>query len=128
MSLVTFRGRVAGNEQEAEVDQSNGTYVVRWAGSSESARSLTRALEIAAHHMGGYLRQAWGRQKLPWGLMVAIRDCGQVVYGDYPGFPGPGAGAGGVIARIRREFQEGDPPMAALRNAMRIVKACLGTR
>lgn len=72
MSLVTFWGRVAGNEQVAEVDQSNGSYVVRWAGSTESARSLTRALEIAARHIGEYLRHAWGRQKLPWGLKVEI--------------------------------------------------------
>lgn len=124
MSLVSFYGRVAGNEKVTEVDESNGTYLVRWEGSSESARHLRRALEIAAHHMGEYLRQAWGRYKLPWGLKVVIRDCGAVVYGDYPRFPGPGVG--GVISDIRKDLDEDASPMAALRNALRIIKACLG--
>jgi len=124
MSLVSFYARVAGHEKVTHVEEFNGTYLVRWEGSSESARHLTRALEIAAHYNGEYLRQAWGRHKLPWGLRVVVRDRGSVVYGDYPRFPGPGVG--GVIDSTRKEGEPDATPMAALRNAVRIIKTWLG--
>jgi hypothetical protein len=90
-------------------------------------RSLEQAIRIAEQHIGELLRRV-GR-KPGWGLRV-IAGPAAASYGDpdpqETSLPGQPTKPDALVARIRSRWQSGDSPVAALENALQIVRAYVG--
>lgn len=92
-------------------------------------RSFERAVQAAEQHIGELLRRV-GR-KPGWGLRV-VAGPASALYGDpdplAPAMPGgPPAPPDSLVARIHPRWTPGDSPVAALQNALQIVRAYLGS-
>lgn len=89
--------------------------------------SVEQAIRVARQHIGEFLRKV--DHKPGWGLRV---DVGPVAasYGDPDPeeviFPGGAADPNSLVSRIRSRWQAGDSPIAALENALEIVKGYAG--
>jgi len=66
---------------------------------------------------------------VPWGLRVSVGAV-SAVYGEFPGFPGSPSAVdrSSPVVRIRSQWHDGQGPLAALENALRIVEAYAGRR
>lgn len=122
MALVTLKARVAGIEKAGSVEKAGQSYRVEFDRQSKSVRSLKRALEMLGNRVRDYLKSAWGREKLSWGLLVTAAGS-SAVYGDYPRFQARGASP---HTTVRGRCKEGEPPMAAVSNAIQFIKSALG--
>lgn len=94
---------------------------------SIAVRSLEQAIRVAQQHMGEFLRRI--DRKPGWGLRVEVAGVA-ASYGDPDPqatfVPGPPAAPDELVARIRDRWQPGDSPIAALENAVEIVKGYAG--
>lgn len=122
MVLVSMSGRVAGAEKTGSISQSGSSYVVEFDDQTRRAGSLNAALETLGNRMRDYLKSAWGKEKLPWGLKITARGH-SAVYGDYPRFAGGGAVS--PLKSIREGFKEDHSPLAAISNAIKFAREAL---
>lgn len=121
MALVNMKARVLGNEKTGSIEKSGQSYVIEFDGQIKRVQSLNKALEGLGRRVRDYLMTAKGKEKLSWGLFVSARG-NSAVYGDYPRFQGKGASP---FAAVRKRYKDG-PPMAALSNAIQLIKRILG--
>jgi hypothetical protein len=93
------------------------------------ARSLEQAIRIGEQHIGELLRRV--ERKPGWGLTVTAGSA-SASYGEpdplqvaLPG--GRPASPDSLVARIYSRWNPGSSPVAALQNALQIVRAYLGS-
>jgi hypothetical protein len=90
-------------------------------------RSLEQAIRVARQHIGELLRKI--DRKPGWGLRVQVGPVA-ASYGDPDPqeavFPGGRVDPNELVARIRDRWDPGGSPVAALENALEIVKAYAG--
>ncbi len=122
MALVTMKARISGIEKTGKIEKIGQAYLVEFDGQSKRVQSLSRGLEQLGSRIRDYLKSAWGKEKLPWGLFVTAAG-NSAVYGDYPRFQGRGTSP---FATIRERHKEEGPPMAAVSNAIQFAKKALG--
>lgn len=89
--------------------------------------SIEQAIKVARQHIGEFLRKI--DRKPGWGLRVQVGSVA-ASYGDPDPeevvFPGGPADPNSLVSRIRNRWQPGDSPLAALENAIEIIKAYAG--
>ena len=129
MQLFSLTAQVLGTQYLVGVDNDGTGIVVHTPEGPEAARTLVEAERLAHRAMAMILRRG-ERPGVPWGLLVSVADV-QAVYGEWPLLPGAGEPSSPErtpVARIRAEWRDGDGPLRALENAMRIVEAYVGRR
>lgn len=124
MSRVTFDASVQGESRGAAVSAVSGGFRVQTDAGARVFRRYNQALNEVRDYLGPFLGLAERRAELSWGLRVCVAT-GCAFYGPHPPF----SGGGGVpvapdelLARIRRDYREGDGPISALQNALRIAR------
>lgn len=130
MQLFSITAQVAGFTHEATATNSGTGIVVTTDTGIRVARTISDATRIAAQDIGLFLRKA-EQPGIPWGLQVAAGSA-SAVYGEFPLLSVPVQESRRreitPVARIRRMWQDGDGPLAALENALRIIDAYTGRR
>lgn len=123
MTLVTLRARVSGIEKTGALVQTNDGYRADFNGGGGDVKSLDWGLQALKQLVSSYLKTAWGKDRLPWGLKLEMRGT-TVVYGDYPRLPGRGH-PDPRVSGTRSRLKDDAPPMAAVENAIQIARAVL---
>jgi len=123
MILVTLYARVSGMEKVGTLTRIGDTYKIDFNGEGGSVNSLNRGLEALKQLVSGYLKTAWGKDRLPWGLKLEMQGA-SVVYGDYPRFRWGGR-PDSRVSGTRSRLKDDAPPMAAVENAIQIAKVML---
>jgi hypothetical protein len=129
MQLFSLTAQVLGRRYTVSVDNDGTGLVVHTPGGSHATRMLADAERLAHREMGMILRRA-EQPGVPWGLHVSASSA-QAIYGDWPMLPGPFEPSRlkhTPVARIYQMWHDGDGPLRALENAMKIVKAYVGRR
>jgi hypothetical protein len=124
LNIFSLQIQVAGRQHSASAETDGATITVATDVSRVTARSVREAVRIANDYVGPLLRTA-DRNKLPWGLHVAVGEVA-AVYGAWPLLPGPTATdrtREELVSKIRREYRDGSSATAALENADRIIDA-----
>jgi hypothetical protein len=129
MQLFSLTAQVLGTQYAVSVDNDGTGIVVHAPDGPQAARTLAEAERLAHRAMAMILRRA-ERPGVPWGLLVSVAGV-QAVYGEWPLLPGPAEPSRPQrtpVSRIREEWRDGDGPLKALENAMRIIEAYVGRR
>jgi hypothetical protein len=110
---------------------SDGThYIVRTDSGTRPARTLRQAIQFARDDIGRFLAPT-ERTKALWGLYVSVAAVA-AFYGDLqPNVPrggGPPLAPDELINRIRDDYKAGDGPLAALRNAIKVIEGYVGRK
>jgi hypothetical protein len=122
MEIFTITIQIAGREHEVAAEYDPRGVLVTSVGAPVHVRDLHAATDLAGRILGPSLNRA-RRNGAPWGLHVSAFGY-QAVYGTWPLLPGvPGERHETPISRIRARFREGDGPLDALSNAIRIIEA-----
>ena len=123
MSVFSLTSQILGEERGVTAEWRGRALAVISDQGVTHARSVNDATRVAAQILGPGLERA-GKKKLPWGLHVDVAGM-QAVYGDWPLLqvpvrrdPRPTP-----LSRIRAQWKEGDSPLEALDNAIRIIHA-----
>jgi hypothetical protein len=123
--MFSLTARVCVDERtvSASVDDLGGITIQTSAG-PRHARTINDAIRIARDDLGPFLARAQ-RRDVPWGLSVTVAGVSSY-YGDVR-FLGGGGGGGlpsnELVVRIRKQWHDGQGPIAALDNALKIVRA-----
>jgi hypothetical protein len=126
MELFSFTAQVLGRMYTATASNDGNGIVVQTPGGAEAARTIGKAEHIAHHAIALILRAA-ERPGVPWGLQVSVAGV-QAVYGEWPRFMGRGGPAEVTpIVRLREQWHDGDGPLRALENAIKIVRTYAGS-
>lgn len=126
MELFRITIQVAGRDQEVSAESARRGVLVTSTGGPVHVRDLHAATDLAGRILGPPLERA-RRNGAPWGLHVAAFGY-QAVYGTWPLLPGvPADSKETPISRLRARFRDGDGPLDALGNAIRIIEALAPT-
>jgi len=121
MEIFSLKIQVAGFNHHATALSDGTGITVDTDSGPRAARTIGEAAREAREYLGPFLHDA-DRRKLPWGLLVSVSGV-SAVYGAWPLLPG---GRGSVteelVTRIRRQYKDGSA-LAALENALRIIRA-----
>lgn len=129
MDIFSLQIQVAGQRHHANASSDGTSITVTTDSSVLSARTVRDAIRVASNHVGSFLHTA-DRNKLPWGLYVAVAGVA-AAYGDWPRFPGRPATdrtRDELITRIRSRYHDGSAAIAALENATKIIEAYAGSQ
>lgn len=124
MSDTSFDASVHQENRSATIADASGGYLLRTDAGTQQFRSLNRALTEARQYLGPFLAKA-ERRPVPWHFRVCV-SAGCAFYGPNPprsfgsSVPVPPAE---LLAKIRSEYKDGDGPLAALVNAVKIARA-----
>jgi hypothetical protein len=123
MELFALTIQVAGREEAVRAESAPRGIMVRSVAGAVHVSELHAATDLAGRTLGPPLERA-RRRSAPWGLHVSAWGY-QAVYGTWPllSLPGGEARRETPISRIRARFREGDGPLDALGNAIRIIEA-----
>lgn len=123
MGVFSLTSQVLGDEHAVSAEWRGPAIAVVSEEGVTMARNLNDATRVAARILGPGLERA-GRTKAPWGLHVEVAG-NQAVYGEWPLLPGPVRRdpRPSPLTRIRAQWKEGDSPLEALDNAIRIIHA-----
>lgn len=123
MPVFSLTSQVLGDEHAVSAEsRGRGIAVISEEGATP-ARNVNEATRIVARILGPGLEDA-GRKGLPWGLHVEVAGK-QAVYGEWPllSVPGPRDLQPSPLSKIRAQWKQGDSPLEALDNAIRIIHA-----
>lgn len=123
MRVFTLKIQVTGEEQEAVADRHERAIAVVTSEGTSLAHGVHAATRLAAGVLGPLLEQA-NRNDAPWGLYVDVAG-NQAVYGDWPLLSGPPVDLRrkpSQLSKIRALWRDGDGPVAALNNAIKIIE------
>jgi hypothetical protein len=128
MEVFSLVAQVLGTTRSDSVTGDGVGFTAQTSTGPQSARSLRQAIEIVRRDLGPFLQRA-ERSGVPWGLRVSVGAV-SAVYGEFPGFPGSPSAVdrSSPVVRIRSQWHDGQGPLAALENALRIVEAYAGRR
>ena len=121
--MFSLIAQVLGQQVEVQAVRDGVGITVHTPSGPVSARSVNDAVRIAHRHLGVVLQRA-ERPGIPWGLHVSAGEVA-AVYGKWPLLPGPvdqRRAPESAVSRIRRRWHDGDGPLAALENALAIVR------
>jgi hypothetical protein len=123
--MFSLTARVCVDERTVSANADDlGGITVRTSSGLRHARTISQALHIARDDLGPFLARGQ-RRDVPWGLSVTVAGV-SAYYGDVR-FLGRGGGGGlpsnQLVVRIRRQWHDGQGPIAALDNALKIVRA-----
>ena len=123
--MFSFTARVCVDERtiSAAADDLGGVTVQTSSG-PRHARTINQAIHIVRDDLGPFLARAQ-RRDLPWGFSVTVAGV-SAYYGDVRflrGGAGRGLPSNELVVRIRRQWHDGQGPIAALDNALKIVRA-----
>jgi hypothetical protein len=126
MSVVSFNAVVHTESRTATISAVSPGFLLQTDGNGVHFRKFNQALHQAREYLGPFLASAERRPPPTWGLRVCV-SAGCAYYGPNPprlfgggGSPVPPAE---LLAKIRAEYREGDGPLAALNNAVKIARA-----
>jgi hypothetical protein len=126
--LFTLIARTVIEVRTVTVTSDGTNYFVKTDSGTRPVRTLRQAVHFAREEIGHFLAPI-ERAQGPWGLYVSVAGVA-AFYGELqPNVPrsgGPPLPPGELINRIRDDYRPGDGPLAALRNAIRIIEAYLG--
>lgn len=122
-----LKAHFLGTRRSVSADNDGTGWQVQTDSGLVAARSLEQAIRIAEQQIGELLRKAGGRPG--WGLHVVAGPASASYGAPDPleaTFPGGGAAdSNSLVARIYSRWKPGDSPVAALENALAIVRAYL---
>ena len=123
MQVFRLTSQILGEEHPVTAEWRSRAVAVTSEADVTMARNVNDATRVAAHILGPGLERA-GKKKLPWGFSVEVAGS-QAVYGDWPllPVPVPRDPRPTPLSRIRAQWKEGDSPLEALDNAIRIIHA-----
>lgn len=129
--LFNITAQVAGFEHQVTAEHDGSGIVLRTPTGTRTARTISDACRIAGQDLSLYLKSA-KRPGVPWGLHVSVGGVA-AVYGEWPLLQVPADDTRrrrepSPVTRIRSRWHDGDGPMAALDNALRIIEAYTGRR
>src|SRR3954447_3502757 len=125
MPSISFEADVLVESRSATIDALSSGYRVQIEDSARVYPRFERALGEVRDYLGRFLVRAERQRAVSWGLCVCVSS-GCAFYGTRTprsvadGIPIPPAE---LLARIRAEYREGDGPLAALQNALKIARA-----
>jgi hypothetical protein len=126
MELFSLQLQVAGFNHHATAISDGTGITVQTDSGPRAARTMGEAMREAREYVGPFLHDA-ERRKLPWGLLVSVSGV-SAVYGAWPLLPGrSGSVSEELVAKIRRQYKDGSA-LAALENALRIIRAYTSDR
>ena len=125
MTNTSFDATVLTERRTVTISAVPDGYRVQMDADVQLFRRFNQALNVARDYLGRLLVTA-ERRSLPWGLGVCV-SAGCAFYGPNPprAFGGGGAPVppDQLLAKIRADYRDGDGPIAALQNAVRIARA-----
>jgi hypothetical protein len=128
--LFTLIARNVVEVRTVTASSDGTTFFVETEAGTRHARTLQQAVHLARDDLGHFLAPI-ERSKAQWGLYVSVAGVA-AFYGELqPNVPRSGGAPlppGELINRIRDDYKPGDGPLAALRNATKIIGAYLGRR
>lgn len=127
--MFTLDAQVLGDQRNIRAESDGLGITVHTSRGPVRARHVNDAIRIAHDDLGEFLRPAHQRSGVPWGLCVSVAGVSSY-YGDVRFCRGGGGGGGlpqsELVVRIRARWHDGQGPLAALENALDIVRAYLG--
>lgn len=127
--MFSLQAQVVGRQYRVSAEHDATGIVVHTPSGPVAARSVNDAIRIAHRHIGLVLQRAQ-RPGIPWGLLVSAGGV-QAVYGESPLLQVPvdtRRQPESPVSRLRRQWHDGDGPLAALENAMAIVRHYVARR
>jgi hypothetical protein len=123
--MFKFTARVCVDERTVSANADDfGGITIQTSSGPRHARTVNQAIRIVRDDLGPFLGRAQ-RREIPWGLSVTVAGV-SAHYGDVRFLSGGGGGglpSNELIVRIRRQWHDGQGPIAALDNALKIVRA-----
>jgi hypothetical protein len=129
--MFTLSARVVCDERTVTADQNDlGGITVQTSRGPRVARTVREATRIARDDLGDFLRHVQ-RRDIPWGLTVSVAGV-SAYYGDVRYLTGGGGGGrlpdSDLVVRIRKRWHDGQGPIAALDNAIEIIRGYVADR
>lgn len=129
MSLFSLQAHLFTETRFASLDQVGDRLILSTRSGQRQVRTVDDGIRLARMEIGSFLKRA--ERSTPWGLTVSVggvsASYGEPLPGSVPRV-GPPPDPNSALVKIFSRWRPGDSAIAALDNAIELIRAYLGRR